>query len=91
MKSEIVRGDKLNREVWQFELHTDYVRAIIWFNTYSVEYRDNPRQRVWRRSGLWTRLGRRSNTIQEPQLPREVEDEMRAEFTLQVSQLRIVK
>ena len=90
IKVEIIRGDELNREVWEFEVHIDYVKPLIWFNSYFVEYKETTRKRLWRRSGFWTRLMRRDNSIQDPPLPSDVVDEMRAAFALRINQLPIV-
>ena len=91
IKVEIIRGDELNREVWEFEVHIDYVKPLIWFNSYFVEYKETTRKRLWRRSGFWTRLMRRDNTIQDPPLPPDVEDEMRDNFIEQVRHLITVR
>ncbi len=90
---EIIRmnGD-LNRERWFFSLVVDYSgRSCIYLDAYSFETKESTRHRKWITQNMWNRLFPRNNTISEPPVSTEVEEEARRTFADRVKVLPIIK
>lgn len=81
MRIEIIRpnGD-LKREVWVFSLSISYSSPCIYFDAYSFQTKESKRHRNWVRQTHWVRLERRSNNIDCPSLPQDVEVEVRSRY-----------
>lgn len=81
MRIEIFRhsGD-LKREAWVFSLNTGYHSPCIYFDDYSFQTKESTRHRKWTQQTHWMRLDRRSNNIDNPPLPTDVEAEMRSRY-----------
>ena len=71
-------GD-LKREVWAFSLDIGYGFSRIYLDHYLLQVRETARHR-WEKQTYWSRLDRRSNKIDSPPLPKEVEAEMRKRY-----------
>lgn len=91
MRTEIVRmsGD-LRREVWGFTLFVN-TSATIYFESYSFETRESTRHRKWVSQTHWVRLDRRSNNIDMPQIPADVEQEAKRIFVNDIQGVPISK
>ena len=86
MEIEIIRpnGD-LKREVWHFSLSITIFSSCIYFDGYSIQTKESTRHKKWLPQTHWRRLDRRSNNIDNPPLPPNVEAEMRGlyqEYTM---------
>lgn len=91
MRATVIRNkDELNRERWGFTLMVD-TGAVIHFDDYYNEYKDNTRQRNWRIKGRWDRLFSRKNTIENPPLPGDVLDEVKNIFADTVRNTHLIK
>jgi len=72
-------GD-LKREVWRFGLSVGYASSCIYFDGYSFQEKESTRHRNWIEQTHWGRLDRRSNNIDRPVLPDNIEVEMRKRY-----------
>lgn len=81
MTEEIIvpKGD-LKREVWRFSLSVGYSSPCIYFDSYSFQTKASPRHRNWISQTHWVRSERRTNNIDKPHIPTEVEIEMRSRY-----------
>lgn len=86
MNASIIRGTDTERQVWEFWLDD---RNIYWQGY--AEQTKRKRQRRWATVRWWSRLSHRGNTIERPELPADVEAEMREKFAVSVKALPIVR
>lgn len=82
-------GD-LKREVWHFSLAVGCFSPCIRLEDYSFQTRLSRRHKKWKRETHWERLDGRSNNIDSPTVPIEVERAMRLYFAEQINLLPIV-
>jgi hypothetical protein len=89
---EVTRNkDILHRERWVFSLSVSVGHDHIYLDDYSIEHKDNARQKLWRSDGHFNRLMTRDSTIKDPPLPADIESEARDYFANRVQSLPIVK
>jgi len=86
---EITRGTELKREVWRFDPYIDYNKIGIYFMNYSQQHKDTARQKIWRIDGYYGRLNHRDNTITQPPLPKDVENEVRQKICEVIQKISI--
>lgn len=92
MKIEIVLPDgDLKREVWDFSLSVGYSSPCIFFDAYCFQTKLSTRHRNWISQTHWQRLEHRNNNIENPPLPKEVEEEMRSRYQECIKEIPIVK
>lgn len=78
---EIIQFDgDLTREVWTFSLNVSYALPCIYFDNYSFQTKETVRHKKWIRQSHWSRLDHRSNNIDRPLVPTDVEAQMRKRF-----------
>ncbi len=82
LKTQVVRGDKFHREVWEFRLYFDFVRCYIFLDSYRKESKTE-KQRKWRRD-------RNGSSVKHPPVPPDVEKEMRDSFCKQILAVLLV-
>lgn len=91
MRIEIIRPDgDLKREVWTFSLNISYSSPCIYFDAYSFQDKETKRHK-WVRQSHWERLDHRSNNIDNPPIPTDVEAEMRSRYQEAILTIPIVK
>ena len=90
MKAEIIiPNSDVKRERWGFTLLAG-TSAVIYFDDYIFEAKDTIRHK-WRIQSRWSRLNSRESNIACPQIPAEIEIEMRRQFMAQVEKLEVKK
>lgn len=90
MRKEVIKfnGD-LKREVWTFDLSVGFDPPCIYLNDYSFQTRPSTRHKNWLNQTHWQRFDRRSNNIEHPPIPLEVETEARSYFQEAILKLPI--
>jgi hypothetical protein len=83
IKTQVIRGDKYKREVWEFRLYVDFVNVRIFLDSYRKESKTD-RQRKWRREPEFWDRNNRNGTSKYPAIPTDVEAEMRENFCQQI-------
>jgi len=77
MNEEIIRpSGNLKREVWHFNLGIDSHPPCIRLAGYSFQTRETTRHRIWKKQTHWDKYDRRSNNIDTPPLPADVDREI---------------
>lgn len=90
MNTEIIRPDgDLKREVWNFSIVIDHSgRNSITLQYYSFQTKETKRHK-WKAQTHWTRYDRRSNNIDIPPIPLDVDKEIHGIYQKFISTLPI--
>lgn len=80
---------KLEREVWIFDLAISYHQSFIYLDYYYAQTKESKHHRSWKIQTKWSRLLGRDNTISSPPMPDSVEAEMRSFYQKHIEVIAI--
>jgi hypothetical protein len=85
MRCTITKNNgNLKREIWDFELMSSFSKPDIYLESYVFQDRQSTRHTKWHTQTHWQRIDKRSNNIPCPNVPTEVESEMKQFFQLAI-------
>lgn len=88
MLIEITKSqEELKREHWRFQFIADWSRYDIRLEYYATEYKDNPRQRLWRTDKHWETMDSRRNNMDNPPTPDDIIAQVKQEIINAIKEL----
>ncbi len=92
MRIVITRPDgDLKREIWTFSLRVEYSTPCICFEEFSFQTRLSTRHKKWTNQTHWQRIDPKKNTISCPNIPADVEAELRIRYQAMIAELPITR
>jgi hypothetical protein len=89
MQKEIIRADgNLRREIWYFDLTSFSGRLTLMLSDYYVHTRKTTRCK-WGQEKHWNHIFQRDSDLKTPPLPKDVEREIRAYYSVAVDEMPI--